>query len=73
VLVVDARRTRSDLARRGKAALDQVGLRILGVVLTKQGGRPVGDYGSYADSGARAGGILRRIATAVSGLFGGLR
>lgn len=45
ILVVDAGRTRSDVARRGKETLEQVGLKVLGVVLNRV---PVGHgYGYY--------------------------
>lgn len=35
ILVADAGRTRSDVIRRGKGTLDQVGLKVLGVVLNR--------------------------------------
>lgn len=71
VLVVNSRRTRSGLLRRAKAALDQVDLRILGVVLNKQAGRPAGDYGWYAVPDAGRG--WRRVSAAMTSLFGGVQ
>ena len=48
ILVVDAGRTRADVARRGKHALDQVGLKVLGVVLNQlKPGRGSYDYHRY--------------------------
>jgi capsular exopolysaccharide synthesis family protein len=48
ILVVDAGRTRSDMVRRAKKMLDQVGLKVLGVVLNKlTPGRGRGYYYYY--------------------------
>jgi non-specific protein-tyrosine kinase len=47
VLVADSQRTRSDVVRRGKQALEQVGLRVFGVVLNKVSSRRMAGY-SYA-------------------------
>jgi capsular exopolysaccharide synthesis family protein len=41
ILVVDARRTRSDEARNGKAMLDRAGINVLGVVLNRVSERTV--------------------------------
>ncbi|MSP11769.1 MAG: polysaccharide biosynthesis tyrosine autokinase [Chloroflexi bacterium] len=58
LLVVDAGRTRTDMARRAKETLDQVGIKVLGVVLNKIGSRHGGSYYYYYyssdDSGASA-------------------
>jgi capsular exopolysaccharide synthesis family protein len=47
ILVVDAGHTRSDMVRRGKETLDQVGLKVLGVVLNKLSARRAGGYYYY--------------------------
>jgi non-specific protein-tyrosine kinase len=47
ILVVDAGRTRSDVVRRSKDTLDQVGLKVLGIVLNKFTARHAGGYYYY--------------------------
>ncbi|RME46344.1 MAG: polysaccharide biosynthesis tyrosine autokinase [Chloroflexi bacterium] len=47
VLVVDAGRTRTEVIRRGKETLEQVGLKVLGVVLNKLTTRRGGGYYYY--------------------------
>lgn len=47
VLVVDAGRTRSDMVQRGKETLEQVGLKVLGVVLNRLSTRRAGGYYYY--------------------------
>jgi capsular exopolysaccharide synthesis family protein len=47
LLVVDAGRTRSDVAKRGKETLDKIGVNLLGVVLNKLSRRRGGGYYYY--------------------------
>ncbi len=47
ILVVDSRRTRTEAIRRAKAVLDQVGLKVLGVILNKVQARQQGSYYYY--------------------------
>jgi capsular exopolysaccharide synthesis family protein len=56
ILVADSERTRSDLVRRGKEALEQVGLRLYGVILNKTSARRAPAYAyEYAHGEQRSG------------------
>jgi non-specific protein-tyrosine kinase len=52
LLIVDARRTRREVAREGVATFEQAGVGILGVVLNRARDRSVGYRGYYAHRGA---------------------
>jgi len=60
ILVADSGRTRSEVIRRGKQTLDQVGLKVLGVVLNKVAVRRGGGYYYYYYSHAEGEGQHRR-------------
>jgi capsular exopolysaccharide synthesis family protein len=71
VLVVEAGRTRQDTVRQAKATLDQLGLKVLGVVLNKgRAGRSFGGeyYAGAPDAGPQHG--WARVASLWSGQFG---
>jgi Mrp family chromosome partitioning ATPase len=71
VLVVDGSGTRSELVRQGKATLDQIGLKILGVVLTRVTAPSSAPDKYYSRTAARPGfgSALRRVAGAWTSLF----
>ena len=74
VLVVDAGRTRADAVERAKAILDQVQLRVVGVVLNKlRSRRGVGGYYHYYYYYSQSGEKQRRRGgrSGSEGTFGG--
>lgn len=60
LLVVDAGKTRSDVAKRGKETLDKIGVKLLGVVLNRISHRRGGGYYYYYYYSAEGGHEKRR-------------
>jgi Mrp family chromosome partitioning ATPase len=69
VMVVDAARTRPELAKQAKDRLDRAGVELLGVILNKTASSGTGGY--YARARAARVPLWPRLAALWSGVLGG--